>query len=580
MTNSTRVRKRTASAFKHIGRMSLGLSFFQMTFFCAQGQSIINKRVEGMVARHTITSLEFLRPDKYNIAVSGQLGVIGNNYFGEQMLTNSKNDNDWEKSMTPTDYFTVNRPGPKMTLCGKVIQYGLSSGYIDDDLNIQIVSNPKATVFDASYTQIKGRGRNAYPWAMIEGEIDIDKSHHKYFTAQENRLPKINATDICLYGPWIEEVYDASEDINPSKDHTDVHEIHPAEQFWWLEKKGSAEFDYLLNAAIDASGRFEESGWIRSPMNNVFAIAFDINLKVREKGIYFIKKISTLNVDPHESDGRRHYLIYGRDTLLQVIEPDTDLMSISFDEVGLDPYAAANRGDSVIKGFILMQSIVKNKGNLKFVVNKKLYRPLKFGQIQAMNISLTATTVTPPTDRPKRVKVTLKEITTLENYLARPSSMATVGYPAAVRNSYFDLTGYIFAAKLSEPKEFSEPTKDILDKGPQLLFPNSAARNKRVIIHSFNNSRTSLYNNSVILTLMPDESINILSDFEAQYQGSFIRTLDLSKNKCYEMQTHLSELQLNRPLLKELILENTETDPQADPKRYKMRIRFEFLLID
>ena len=41
----------------------------------------------------------------------------------------------------------------------------------------------------------------------------------------------------CLYGPWVQELYDDDENkIGVTKAHLDVHEIHPAEQFWRAEK--------------------------------------------------------------------------------------------------------------------------------------------------------------------------------------------------------------------------------------------------------------------------------------------------------------------------------------------------------
>jgi hypothetical protein len=72
-----------------------------------------------------------------------------------------------------------------------------------------------------------------------------------------------------------------------------------------------------------------------------------------------------------------------------------------------------------------------------------------------------------------------------------------------------------------------------------------------------------------------------MSDFEAGYVASFVRTLDLVAKLPYsELQVNLSELRKNMPLTKEIVLENSEPNSSADPKRYKMKIKLEFLLMD
>jgi len=542
---------------------------------------IIKQVVNGQYCKHNIENLVVLRPDVYNTAVNDQLGVIGNDFFGPQLLTQSKNDNDWEKTLTPTDYFTIYRPGQKMTFCGKVLQQELSDGFVDDDLNIQIVCNPKNPAFEPKYMQIKNRGRNLYPWPMIEGEIDIDDGFHKFFDPKSSgfKFPTVNKTDICLYGPWVEEVYDADEDVNPLKDHPDVHEIHPAEQFWWIEKTTTG-FRYYLNAANDGSGRFEESGWISNESKNTFAIAFDIRKRYGGKLIYQLTNVCSQGTTPQTADGKKHYLLLGKDTLIQVEEPaGADIVSVSFAEVGLDPYALLkDQTDSVIKGFIVLQSKIKNythgleHGNLKLLVDKKIVARAGSAMLN-FDAALQGTTLAVPIH--KKVKVTLKEIATLEN-----------SFKSGLIPGSFNLTGYIFAGKETGDLSFSRPTSAILEDKPQLLFPLSPDKeNNRVIKHNLGPTGIGLkkttYYNSIYINISPAEKISILTDFEASYSGSFIRTLELiDRSPFYELKVGLSDLQKNIPLTKEIILDNWEHNPQYDPKKYKMKITLEFLLME
>ena len=583
-------------------KVTVSFLIFSLVFLHAGiSQSTITKRViNGQYAKHTIDNLVILplSPDQYNLAVNDQLGVIGNNFFGSHPLTEIKNDNDYEKTFTPTDYFTVYRPGSKMTFCGKVLQQEINDGIVDDDLNIQIVCNPKNPAFASKYTQIKNRGYNSYSWAMIEGEIDVDDGFHKFFNPNNNnyRFPVINNTDVCLYGPWVEEIYDGSEDLNPNKDHANVHEIHPAEQFWWVEET-QAGFRYYLNAANDASGRFGESNWTSAESKNIFAIAFDINKKLTDKIIYQIVNVCNQGTTAPTADGKKHYLILGTDTLMQVEEPPgADILSVSFAEVGLDSYSLLKDiSDSTIKGFLVLQSTIKNQpqrfahGNLKLQVDKKRIAKAEFAQLTATPIlqvdkkgitkAKSATLKSAPpilqgtavgTSVYKTVKITLKEITTLEN------TFKSGWIPGS-----FHLTGYIYVEKGTDNLPFSKSADKILEDKPQLLFPLSPDKvNNRVIRHDLGLTgvgiKKSTYEKSVYLNISPNEKINIITDFVAGYAGSSITTLELiDQAPFYELKIGLSELQKNIPITKEIILDN-----RNGVSKYKMKIKIEFLLME
>ncbi|MBK9485787.1 MAG: hypothetical protein IPO01_11465 [Chitinophagaceae bacterium] len=112
-------------SFAHIAKSLsiLHIMLFYLISTKAQTPSVIQKvNVFGHYSRHTITKLNFLRPDKYNIAVDYQLGVIGNDFWGEQKLPNNYNDNSFEKTLTSTNYHAVN--GYKGTLSGKLVMHG------------------------------------------------------------------------------------------------------------------------------------------------------------------------------------------------------------------------------------------------------------------------------------------------------------------------------------------------------------------------------------------------------------------------------------------------------------------------
>ncbi len=203
-------------SFAHIAKSLsiLHIMLFYLISTKAQTPSVIQKvNVFGHYSRHTITKLNFLRPDKYNIAVDYQLGVIGNDFWGEQKLPNNYNDNSFEKTLTSTNYHAVN--GYKGTLSGKLVMHGFRrEGGKDDDLKFTIVCNPKTSIGASNYLKIKNRSYNDYPYPYVEGEIDIQGGFQKFFepTNINYGVPTKYSTDICLYGPWVQELYDSRED--------------------------------------------------------------------------------------------------------------------------------------------------------------------------------------------------------------------------------------------------------------------------------------------------------------------------------------------------------------------------------
>jgi hypothetical protein len=96
--------------------------------------------------------LNYLRPDLYNRAVDDQLGVIGNDFRGEEKLTQTKNDNSFEITGTATDYLAVT--GYKTTLCGKLVIHVFRSGGKDDDMQNNCMQS-KSALWTSNYIKIR-----------------------------------------------------------------------------------------------------------------------------------------------------------------------------------------------------------------------------------------------------------------------------------------------------------------------------------------------------------------------------------------------------------------------------------------
>jgi hypothetical protein len=580
------------STTKHLGKSLLILSIVLFSLFSTRAQtpSVIQKvPVNGQYSRHTITKLNFLSPDKYNIAVNHQLGVIGNDFWAEQKLPETINYNSFG---TATDYHSVN--GYKTTLSGKLIIHEFRDPGTfgkDDDLQLTIVCNPKNSIGASNYPKIKNRHFNDYPYPYVEGEIDIDDGFHKYYNNSNISygFPSKYQTDVCLYGPWVQELYDYDENKSGvTTAHLDVHEIHPAEQFWWVEKVQTG-FRYYLNAANDASGRFAETGWASNEFTHSFAIAFDIRRpgNFKEKLIYNIDKICAQLVTPSSNDSKKHYLVLGKDTLIEVVEPQgEDLLSISFESVGIDPFSISPNSDTLIKGFVVIQSKLNKEvfshGNVKFRVDKKsiVKQVAGFAEFhpEVLNPKLNTQTNSSRTVpiqeaiKPHSIKISLKEITTLENKFTSHGS----------DGGRFKLRGYIFAEKETIISSFSKSTSQILEGKPLLLFPLNGPDNpNRYLLHN-RDIRTNTYNNSITLSIKQNESINILTDFVASYEtGDYIRTLELIEGApYYELKILPNSLIKGQPVVKEIILHNRKGPPSEEPKEYKMKIKIEVLLLD
>lgn len=324
-----------------------------------------------------IDVLETAKNDgKFRKAKQNQ-GVIGNDFYADFEIGMAQNDNPWQISGTATDYQPID--GFKRTLTGKLLEFRYMDGVKDDDLNFIIEVDPKHELLVKHQKNIKRV--NGRPWNVVFGEIDIFDNWHKYYKPPYS-VPVAFIDNISLYGPWVLELYDRSENpIHPLKKHGNFHEIHPAEQVWWVKKRNNGNtFNFIM--ANDASNRFDDRGdytaygntkvenrWVNTPLNGVFAIAFSFNPKV-EKLNFRINTICQSGVKPTTTEPRLHYLTNQRDTLVSIEEVGEKMVAIDFENVGFLPRPLWE-GDQtgVVSGFLLLKSTVyREEGNLKLEV--------------------------------------------------------------------------------------------------------------------------------------------------------------------------------------------------------------------
>jgi hypothetical protein len=365
--------------------MSL-IAIYFLTNTNLMAQSII-KRIQVRDHRNNETRqvfkidvLETAKNDgKYRKAKQNQ-GVIGNDFYADFKIGMAQNDNPWQISGTATDYQPID--GFKRTLTGKLLELRYNDGIKDDDFNFIIEVDPKHELLVKHQNNIKrvnhgGINNTKYPWNVVYGEIDVFDDWHKYYKSPYS-APQELIDNVSLYGPWVLELYDSDE---IGKHHNNYHEIHPAEQVWWVKKRNNGDtFNFIM--ANDASGRFNGRGdytaykdtkvenlWVNTPLNGVFAIAFSFNPKV-EKLNFRINTICQSGVKPTTTEPRLHYLTNQRDTLVSIEEVGEKMVAIDFENVGFLPRPLWE-GDQtgVVSGFLLLKSTVyREEGNLKLEV--------------------------------------------------------------------------------------------------------------------------------------------------------------------------------------------------------------------
>ncbi len=320
-------------------------------------------------------SLPIRRCDAWELAMYQQLGVIGNDWYGTEYLGTAPAEtlqhiNAWWP-------ITYNGKAFKRTVKGQLLSFFRRTagfGQDDDDYNFSVMPI-KDNLFEEAKERLKPDENN------VKGEIDLPSNFWSKYNEYSTNVPKQELDQICLYGPW---VHDA---ITIFKDHNYL-EIHPIQQLWWTTIYNGLH-TYHLNLFQDASNRFDTRGqyeevqdlkfkevWAPNPVKGVFSIAFEapLNTKTRE---FEIKVLESRNVVQSMDHNRIHYLIYKNDTLVKMTEPrGTDYFKVKFDSLAIDAYSLipnfnTGKTDSIIKGFIVIEtSIEKNySGNFSNLGN-------------------------------------------------------------------------------------------------------------------------------------------------------------------------------------------------------------------
>ncbi len=372
-------------------------------------------------------NIPIVRPDDYLFATANQLGVIGNSYFKDVKIGTAPVDQYITQTNT---HFPVD--GFKRTICGTLESFHIkSTGWNDDDddvhfeirpdfaskalmeeVNLSIIESNskliKRSILKSFASQIavvdlksisaieeynkKIEGFNKkFPTnphmfrtlkTVVLSEIDVQGFYQKYLKKYSENVSKQEIDCTCSYGPW---VHDAANTTFGS--YHDNYEIHPAEQVWWVNQHNGNNV-YHLYLFNDASNRFDDKDdydkddgtfygpWTPNPLNGTFALAFSVRLRAPTQ-IFTISKIADKNANI-KIDGRTHYLVYKNDTLLKIDEPEgPDVMSITFDKVGFDPYEML-KGDSVIRGFVVITASIgkpnDESGNLMLKVENSIKR--------------------------------------------------------------------------------------------------------------------------------------------------------------------------------------------------------------
>jgi hypothetical protein len=307
---------------------------------------------------------------KYEKALNDQLGVIGNDYFGEQEIGMAIEQERRLNTRYPID-------GYKRTIKGKVVgnyfRFYENPDDYDDDYHVEIEADFNDPLLIKNRARLNAETNAKTPQNLILGEIDLHQSHKQNFLTYRDDMPAKSIDYACLYGPWIAD----RGNYGFQSGHGTYFEIHPSEQIWWTEKR-KTEIVYSLLSANDNSGHFneadddydEENGdrplkngaWVPKILNSVFAIPFSVQL---HQGTKQFNLLQLSNRNAHKStDVKTQFLKYNGKTIISVINfsPQDDLIDIDFDNVGFETILThtsdnKNKIDTVIKGFLL----IKNK---------------------------------------------------------------------------------------------------------------------------------------------------------------------------------------------------------------------------
>lgn len=364
---------------------------------------------------------EAARDGKYEKAME-QLDIIGNNFYQDERIGMAHNENSYG---TSTDFHPID--GYKRTFCGTAHEYYFRNPGTfesDDDLNLFIKVSPTNQLLNINNNVLRQKLGSDFESKrnLVNGEIDVPNIFHRPYrnngvTAGQGRLPD----QVCLYGPWVAEVEGV---ITGELGHGNYHEIHPTEQFWFLPRQNLTTNSrcYTISLAVDNSGRFSsyseyergtpEQLWTRSPLDGIYAIAFTVKPARKERLKYTIDSFSSQYVQCLKSDGKKHFLVYNRDTLVEVTEnAKSELVNVSFEKIGYQLTKNENNiSDTSVTGFLVIKSRIAAapKPRVSFTSPRPLVPP--YGGHLLMNVCKRTTSSVK-----QQLKITLVKIKRLFN---------------------------------------------------------------------------------------------------------------------------------------------------------------------
>lgn len=310
-------------------------------------------------------TLPINRCETWQLAMYQQLGVIGNNWNGIELIGTAPAENlVHQNTWWPIIY---DGKAMKRTVTGQLINFlrrTAGTGESDDDFNF-VVSPIKDELFEIAQRRFQSHFE-------VNGEIDLPTSLWNKYNEYYPIVPKQELDIICIYGPW---VHDAIDFLGANHNYL---EIHPTEQLWWASIHNKV-LTYHLNLWQDCSGRFDnedqyeevqnlefKNTWTKDPLKGIFSVAFESPLKT--KTLDFQIKIQEINNGVLSNDQyKTHYLIFKNDTIAKVTEPPgLDYFKVKFDSLAIDAYSilpnfATGVVDTLIKGFIVIETNVEKK---------------------------------------------------------------------------------------------------------------------------------------------------------------------------------------------------------------------------
>jgi len=351
-----------------------------------------------------------------------QLGVVGNNYFGEIKIGNCPAQrhivlDTWK----PVD-------GYKRTATSKMLYSvyhkdegdGLLSVW-DKDMNLEM-RGVLANRIGSTSLELN---------QQLYCEINLLAAAKNILVKYSDKVPKYQIDRIAAFGPFVKD-----------GNHGDGLEIHPAEQIWWQEKRKNENI-YHLYSFMDASDWFDDISdfdtdkcndyqpWITNPMPFINAIPFETKLK-KPVIEYTIEKIGSNCAIINNRIEKQHKLFFGSQLIATVQEPTgSDILEISFDNVGLDPYRVL-QGDSVLQGFLIIKSKINNDlcpgdgGDVLLKMTKK------------NRVNTEPVKVMPPALEEYKVKVTLEKMLCISEDDGNENNEEIYGYIGVKANSSDD----------------------------------------------------------------------------------------------------------------------------------------------